>query len=38
MDIKKGCGDTGGEQEGGMHWESRTDIYTLPCAKQISSG
>ena len=23
--------DTEQEEKGGMNWESRTDIYTLPC-------
>ena len=27
------CGHTG-EGEGGMNWESSTDIYSLPCVKQ----
>ena len=27
--------DTTGEGEGGMNWEMRIDIYTLPCVKQI---
>ena len=30
--------DTTGEGEGGMNWEMRIDIYTLPCVKQIVSG
>ena len=30
--------DTEGEGEGGMNWEIRIDIYTLPCVKQIASG
>ena len=25
--------DTGGEDEGGMNWEIRFDINTLPCVK-----
>ena len=28
----------GGEREGGMNWEIRIDIYTLPCVKQVASG
>ena len=27
-----------GGREGGMNWEIGTDIYTLPCVKQIASG
>ena len=27
-----------GQGEGGMNWESGTDIYTLPCVKQAASG
>ena len=30
--------DTEREGVGGMSWESRTDIYTLPCVKQIAGG
>ena len=26
------------EGEGGMNWEMRIDVYTLPCIKQIVSG
>ena len=26
------------EGEGGGHWESGTDTYTLPCVKQIANG
>ena len=32
---------TGGHRvggEGGMNWEIRSDIDTLPCVKQIASG
>ena len=28
------CGHSGW----GMNWESRTDIYALPCIKQLASG
>ena len=31
--AENGHVDTGGEGEGGMNWEIRTDIYTLPCLK-----
>ena len=27
----------GEEGQGGMNWEIRIDIYTLPCVKQIAS-
>ena len=30
--------DTEGEGEGGMNWEIRFNINTLPCVKQIASG
>ena len=26
-----------GQGDGGMNWEIKTDIYTLPCVKQIAS-
>ena len=28
----------GREREGDMNWQHRTDIYTLPCVKQIANG
>ena len=37
MDIKNGCGGTGGEQEDGANWEAGL-TYTLPCAKSIAGG
>ena len=30
--------DTAGEEEGGTHWESSTETYTLPYVKQTASG
>ena len=30
--------DLTGEDEGGMNWGIRTDIYTLPCVNQTASG
>ena len=27
-----------GVEESGKNWKSSTDIYTLPCVKQIASG
>ena len=33
-DVENGCVDT----ERGMNQEFGTDIYTLPCVKQIASG
>ena len=27
----------GGDGESGMNWETRIDMYTLPCVKQIAS-
>jgi len=30
--------DLTGEDEGGMNWDIRTDIYTLPCVNQTASG
>ena len=36
-DMKKGLVDTGWEGEGVMNWESRLDIRTLLCIKQIAS-
>ena len=35
--MKKGLVDTGWEGESAMNWESRLDIRTLPCIKQIAS-
>ena len=32
-DIENGCVDIEGEGEGGMNWEIRFDINTLPCVK-----
>ena len=37
-EVEKGPVDTERGKEGGMNWESSTDIYTLPCVKQIASG
>ena len=37
-DVENGRVDTVGEGEGGMNWEMRFDIRTLPCVKQIASG
>ena len=37
-DVGKGLVDIEGEGENGTNWESRTDIYTLPCVKQLASG
>ena len=37
-DIQNGYVDTVWEEEGGMMWEIRTDIYALPYVKQIDSG
>ena len=34
-DIENGHMVTGGEA---TNWESKTDIYTLPCVKYIASG
>ena len=31
-DVENRCEDTGG-RGGGMNWEIRIDIYTLPCVK-----
>ena len=28
---------TNGGREGQINWEIRTDVYTLPCVKQIAS-
>ena len=32
-DVENGRVDTGEEGEGGMNWEIRFDINTLPCVK-----
>ena len=32
------CGQGGGEGEGGMNWEIRFDINTVPCVQQIANG
>jgi len=32
-DVKNGLVDTGGEEEGGMNWETRIDIYLLHYVK-----
>ena len=32
-DVENGRVDTAGEGEGGMNWEIRFDINTLPCVK-----
>ena len=37
MDVKNGCGDTGGAQETGTNWEAGL-TYTLPCAKETAGG
>ena len=37
-DVKNGCVDAGGDGEGGVNWETGTDIYTLPDIKCIASG
>ena len=37
-DIENGHVITGQEGDGGMNWEVRIDIYTLPCIKQTASG
>ena len=29
---------TEGEGEGGVNWESGTNVYTLPCVKEPASG
>ena len=36
-DIENRYVDTVGKGEGGTNWESRIDIYTLPCVKQTAS-
>ena len=30
--------DMGGEGEGENNWEIRTDIYALPCVKEMAHG
>ena len=30
--------NTRGERKGEVNWESRIDIYTGPCVKQIAGG
>ena len=38
-DVENRCVDMGGgEGEGGMTWDSDSDIYTLPRVKQTASG
>ena len=37
-DVENGRVDTVGEGEGGMNWEIRFDINTLPFVKQMASG
>ena len=37
-DVENRYVDTEQEGEGGMSWESRIDIDTLPCVKQLASG
>ena len=38
VDAENKLVDTAGEGEGGMHWESSTDIHTLLCVKRRASG
>ena len=38
IDVEDRHVDTVGEGEGGMNWEIRIDLYTLPCVKLIPSG
>ena len=35
---ENGRADTMREREGRTNWENRTDVYTLPCVKEIASG
>ena len=35
-DVENGVVDTVGEGEGGMGWDSGTDLYTLPCVKSVA--
>ena len=37
-DVENGYLDTRREGEGGMNWEIRIDIYTVPYVKQVASG
>ena len=37
-DVENRHVNTGGEGEGGMNWEIRIDICTLPWVRQIASG
>ena len=37
-DVENGPVGTEGEGKGRIHWDSRTDVDTLPCVKQIASG
>ena len=36
-DIRDGSVDIVGEGEGETNWDSSTDLYTLPCVKEIAS-
>ena len=38
MEVENGHVDTEWGEEGGMNWEVKTDIRTLPSVKQIASG
>ena len=38
MEVENGHVDTAWGEEGGMNWEVKTDIRTLPSVKQIASG
>ena len=38
IDIENNLVDTVGEGEGGTNGENSTDMYHLPCVKQIASG
>ena len=33
--VENGLVDITGEGEGGMNWESSTDVYRLSCVRQI---
>lgn len=37
-DVEKRFADTVREGEAVMNWEIRTDMYPLPCVKQIATG
>ena len=37
-DVEKGYWDMMWGEEGGMNWETRIDIYALPCVKERASG